>query len=101
MNEQKGSNKAPWWQPGLVLFAKLSGWIIGPVLIGIIVGKWLDKKYNTAPWLFLLSVGIAFFLSMFGIIRDTIKEFKKIEREERNQKSKIKNQKDNVKIKKY
>lgn len=82
--------KAPWWQPSLILFTKLSGWILGPVILGVIVGKWLDKKYNTEPWLFLATVGIAFFLSMFGIVRDSLREMRRIEKEE-NQKSKIKN----------
>jgi len=81
MKKENQNNKAPWWQPTLVLFVKLSGWIIGPVLVAIIVGQWLDRKYHTKPWLFLLAVGVAFILSMIGIIRDTVKEFKKIEKE--------------------
>lgn len=68
----------------MILFTKLSGWIAGPVLIGVFVGKWLDKKYGTEPWLFLLTVGIAFFLSMFGIVRDSLKEMKRIEKEEKD-----------------
>jgi F0F1-type ATP synthase assembly protein I len=81
---QAGGQKpeAPWWQPGLILFTKLSGWIIGPILVGMIIGKWLDQKYHTEPWLFLLSIGIAFFLSMLGIIRDSMREMKRIEKEE-------------------
>jgi len=79
-------NKVPWWQPGILLFAKLSGWIIGPILVAIFIGKYLDEKYNTDPWLFLLSVGIAFGLSTFGIIRDAMKELKRIEKEEKDKK---------------
>lgn len=87
MNELKQNNsKAPWWQPGLLLFAKLSGWIIGPVLLGIILGKWLDRKFHTEPWLFLATVGLAFIISMFGIVRDSMREMKRIEREENNKK---------------
>lgn len=86
MENRNDQSEAPWWQPGLVLFMKLSGWIAGPVIIGIFVGKWLDRKYNSGPWLFLLSVGIAFFLSMFGIIRDAMREMKRIEREENKKK---------------
>jgi len=70
MKIEKDNHKAPWWQPGLVLFFRLSGWIAGPVIVAVFVGKWLDKKYNTGPWLFLLIVGVAFFLSMFGIVHD-------------------------------
>lgn len=82
MNESKQNNsKVPWWQPGLLLFSKLSGWIIGPVILGIILGKWLDRKFHTEPWLFLATVGLAFAISMFGIIRDSVREMKKIEKE--------------------
>jgi F0F1-type ATP synthase assembly protein I len=80
--------KIPWWQPGIVLFTRLSGWIAGPVIIAVFVGKWLDKKYNTAPWLFLLTVGIAFAISMFGIVHDAMKEIKRIEKEDKNKKAK-------------
>lgn len=78
--------KEPWWQPGLVLFAKLSGWIAGPVLIGVFAGRWLDRKYGTDPWLFLLTVGVAFLFSMIGIVRESLKEMRRIEGEEKEKK---------------
>lgn len=81
MAENKEKIGAPWWQPGLTLFFRLSGWISVPVLIGVFIGKKLDAKYNTEPWLFLLSVGIAFVLSIFGIIHDSLAEIKRIEKE--------------------
>ena len=87
MENKSTENKAPWWQPGLVLFARLSGWIAVPVIAAVFVGKWLDKKYNSEPWLFLISVGVAFFFSMFGIIRDSMKEIKKIEQEAKEKKN--------------
>jgi F0F1-type ATP synthase assembly protein I len=73
--------KIPWWQPGMVLFTRLSGWIGVPVIIGVFVGKWLDRKYNSEPWLFLATVGVAFVFSMIGIVRETMQEIKRIEKE--------------------
>jgi hypothetical protein len=90
--------KAPWWQPSLVFFARLSGWIGGPIIIAALIGKWLDHKYQTEPWLFLGSVGVAFFISTFAIVKEAMKEMKRIEDEA--QKSKIKNQNSKSKIKK-
>ncbi|MFA6048042.1 MAG: AtpZ/AtpI family protein [Parcubacteria group bacterium] len=90
--DKKDTKRAPWWQSGLVLFTKLSGWIIGPVLLGVILGKWLDRKYGTEPWLFLVTVGVAFFLSMFGIVRDSLREMKRIEEKEvKNKKQETRN----------
>jgi F0F1-type ATP synthase assembly protein I len=78
----------PWWQPGMLLFFRLSGWIGAPVIIGVFVGKWLDRKYGTDPWLFLVTVGFAFIVSMFGIVRDAMKAMKKIEMEAKDKKNK-------------
>ncbi|MFZ5982352.1 MAG: AtpZ/AtpI family protein [Patescibacteria group bacterium] len=83
MKNDPKNTQAPWWQPGLVLFGRLSGWIGGPVILGVILGKWLDRKYGTEPWLFLLTVGLAFAVSMFGIIRDSLREIRRIEKEEK------------------
>ena len=75
------------------MFAKLSGWIALPVIAGAFLGKWLDKKYGAEPWLFLATVGFAFLLSMIGLVKNTINEYKKIDNQ--NKKSKIKNQNGN------
>jgi F0F1-type ATP synthase assembly protein I len=97
MENKSTENKAPWWQPGLVLFMRLSGWIAGPVIAAVFIGKWLDRKYHSEPWLFLISVGVAFFFSMFGIIHDSMKEIKKIEEQAKREK-KEKENKQNQKL---
>lgn len=76
-----------WWQPGILVFARLSVWIVTPVLLGVLVGKWLDNKFNSEPWIFLFSTGTAFLVSMFGLAKNTIAEYKKIEREEKEKKN--------------
>jgi F0F1-type ATP synthase assembly protein I len=86
MEKEKNKPGVPWWQPSLILFGRLSGWIAGPIIIAVFLGKWLDDKYGTEPWLFLLSVGIAFFLSSFGIVRDAMREMKRIEKEAQKKK---------------
>lgn len=69
----------PSWQPGMQLFLKLSGWIGVPVLIAVVVGRYLDAQYHTDPWLFLSGVGIAFIISTFALIHYGLKEMKRIE----------------------
>jgi len=68
----------------MTIFARFSAWILFPLLIGIPLGQWLDKKYGTEPWLFLISVGISFIISTLGLILIAVKEFQKIEKEENN-----------------
>jgi len=93
MEKKNHNNEAPWWQPSLILFYRLSGWIAGPVIIAVFLGKYLDKKYGTEPWLFLLTVGIAFFISVLGIVKDAMKEMKRIdEKSQRDKKDRDKNQ---------
>jgi len=74
-------NQKSWWQPGLILFFRLSSWISFPIIIALFIGKWLDEKYNTQPWLFLSTMAIAFAFSVGGMIKETTKEIKKIEKE--------------------
>jgi F0F1-type ATP synthase assembly protein I len=68
-----------WWQKPLALFGELSAWVGFPVIISLFLGRWLDQKYQTKPWLFLLTVSLAFIFSMYGIVRATMKSIKEIE----------------------
>lgn len=79
--DKNSDTNSPWWQPHLVLFFELSGWIAIPVLIGVYAGRWLDGRYDTEPWLFLISVGVAFIISMVGIVTKTVKLMDKITKE--------------------
>ena len=74
--------------PVLRVLVNITAWIAGPVIIGIYIGKWLDQKFNTEPWLFLTSVGICFLVSMFGLVTNALKEFKKIDEEYQKEKDK-------------
>jgi F0F1-type ATP synthase assembly protein I len=84
--QQKKDVQAAWWQPAIMLSLRLSVWIAGPVLVGVFVGKLLDKKYGTEPWLFLTAVGVAFLISMAGLVMNTMKEYKKIDQESKKAK---------------
>ena len=77
-----------WWQPALIIFARLSAWIVAPVLFALWAGKKLDDRYDTAPWFFLLTLGAAFFISMAGITVNALKEISRIEDEAKKRKEK-------------
>ncbi len=86
-SSSKKDSDTLWWQPSVVLFMKLSGWIGGPVIIALFVGKWLDEKYNTEPWLFLITVGLAFTASSIGIAKEAGKAMKKMSQIDKQDKS--------------
>jgi F0F1-type ATP synthase assembly protein I len=67
------------WSLALRIMARISGWIAFPVLIGVFLGRWLDKTFDTEPFLFLTTVAICFVISMYGLVINALKEFKKIE----------------------
>lgn len=67
----------------MVMFARLSGWIGGPIIVAVFLGRWLDEKYDSAPWLFLLSTAIAFTISSIGIVKEAKSMMNKIVEDER------------------
>ena len=78
-NKKQEKNNKLWWQPAVMMFFRFSSWIFAPVLIAVFVGKWLDKKYDTEPIIFLAIVGFAFLISIFGLVKTVKEEYKKIE----------------------
>jgi hypothetical protein len=67
-----------WWQEPVSIFSRLSGWILLPLIIGTIFGRWLDRHYKSDPKWFLIVIGLAFVISMLGLVIQAKKEFKKI-----------------------
>lgn len=80
-------NKTSWWQPSLLIFGRISIWIAGPLIIALFLGKWLDKHFNTKPWIFLGVTGIAFIISLTAIVRIIRAYIAKMERENKNKKN--------------
>jgi hypothetical protein len=66
------------WQPALEIFSQVSGWIAGPVILALVLGKYLDGRYGTKPWIFLGLTGIAFLVSTYGIVKVVSKYMKNI-----------------------
>lgn len=65
----------------LRVLANITAWIAGPVIIGIFLGKWLDNHFHTEPLLLLVTIGFCFIVSMYGLVQNALKEFKKIEKD--------------------
>ena len=62
----------------MIVFARVSIWIAGPIILAVIIGKKLDVKFDSAPKLFLISVGIAFIISIVGMFLEVKKSTKLI-----------------------
>lgn len=72
-------NDKPYWRDSLIVFARMSGWICGPIVIALFLGKWLDTHFGTAPFIFVGSTTVAFLASSLGIVREAKRYMKKIE----------------------
>jgi len=75
------------WGLALRVMANISGWIAFPVIIGLYLGKWLDWKLGTAPWLFFITIGLSFLISIYGLTISALKEFKRIDKEYQDKKN--------------
>ena len=80
-DRDKKEVKTAWWQPAINMFVQITGWIAAPIIIALFLGRWLDEKYNTQPWLFLGTMLLAFIITSVGIARVSISYIKKIEQE--------------------
>lgn len=94
-DELKNNNqeKKQWWQPGMEIFAQVTGWIAGPIIISLFLGKYFDTKFNTKPWIFLGLTALAFFITCYGIVKMTTEYIKKIEKEVKEKKDNADNRK--------
>lgn len=80
------NSKVPWWQPAVSLFAEISGWILLPAIVAFLVGHWLDKKYNGGQWMYFGCVGVAFLISMIGVVRGSIRAMKTMDKLSKSEK---------------
>ncbi len=79
-SEQKKGSNSILTDMGLVLFFKLNIWIIAPVLGSILLGKWLDGKMETGSKFTMILIGVAFVFSMIGLIVESKKAAKEIDK---------------------
>lgn len=89
-NKDNKDNK-DWWKPAIKLFSVLTGWIVVPVIIALFLGKYLDKRYGTEPWIFVALIIIAFLTSMLKIAMTAKQYMKDLAKEEEDTKNNLKN----------
>ena len=75
--ETKSMKKSAWVIVWRFIF-NISAWIAIPIIIALYLGNWLDQKFGTSPWLLLGTIGVSFFISMYGLAITATKEFKRI-----------------------
>ena len=74
------NNKKSYWADSLIVFIRMSGWIAGPIIVGLFLGKWLDSKFGTAPLIFIATITLSFLCSIFGIVKEARQYMNAIEK---------------------
>lgn len=75
------------WQPYLGLFVNLTGWLAGPIIIGLLIGRFLDGRYGIKPWGTLSCIGVAFVISNIGIVKEARRMMRQLEQTTDDQKN--------------
>lgn len=70
------------WREALIVFGRMSGWVATPILVAVFLGRYLDKKYLSGDKYFFIMIAAGFFISIFGIYRESKKYQRSIDREE-------------------
>ena len=74
------------WTQAVRIFSEISTWVIVPIVVALVLGKYLDSRYETEPWIFLSLTGFSFVVSIGGIAKILAKYIKEIEKENQNKK---------------
>ena len=68
--------KQRWWVRPLIIFIRLSAWIIFPLILALSLGKYLDGKFHTSPYILFMTISVSFLFSMFYLFREARREIK-------------------------
>jgi F0F1-type ATP synthase assembly protein I len=76
---EDNTKKISKWMIGIALFTKVSAWIVGPIIVALFLGKYLDTKYSTEPWIFITLFVVSFIISMTMITKISLNYIKKVD----------------------
>ena len=80
---ENNEKKVPMWNSEYIkVFTNISSWIIGPVLVSLFVGKYLDSKFGTEPWILGVSLAVSFTVSMIAIVKIASKYSKEVDKKD-------------------
>lgn len=76
------------WASALEIFSSISGWIVGPIIVALGAGKYLDTYFNTKPIIFIIFAAFGFLITCVGIVRVTKNYIKKLKSIDKNSEEK-------------
>ena len=62
----------PYWGEAIVAGARVTTWLVGPLVISYLVGNWLERQFETGADLLLVSLGLGFLITIIGLVFETL-----------------------------
>ncbi|PIV46868.1 hypothetical protein COS21_03065 [bacterium (Candidatus Gribaldobacteria) CG02_land_8_20_14_3_00_41_15] len=73
MTDYFGEGENNWQMVGLKVFFKIWGWLIGPLVLFLFLGKFLEKYFvEWGSWPFVICMGLGFAVTIMGIFREIL-----------------------------
>ncbi len=60
------------------IFGIISSWIVVPIVGALLLGSWLDEKYNHENFFTLTFILIAFIITCIGVVKEALKAVKNL-----------------------
>jgi len=64
-----------WWKPVMIFYAKTTSWIIFPMILALLAGRYVSRSVGSQV-LFFIFIMAGFLVTCLGIYRE-IKDYKK------------------------
>lgn len=79
--KQLNNKREDWWRPAMFFYAKVTSWIILPILVAVFLSKYVDRNNQI---LFFVLIIIGFGITCFGIYKEIKIYQKNINKEDGN-----------------
>ena len=79
MDDDK-AKKEIWWRPAIKVFITTTAWIAVPIILALVTGQYLDKKYQTGKSFFFGLIITAFIVTILGILKILLKYLKETQK---------------------
>ena len=81
-NKEKIKEDKYWWKPVMMFYAKTTSWIIFPLVLALLAGKYVTKSFGSQS-LFFIFLMAGFLITCWGIYREIRKYKKDLEAEDK------------------
>jgi F0F1-type ATP synthase assembly protein I len=79
LEKKSKKNNSDYNKTNLQIFGIISSWIVAPIVGALLLGSWLDEKYNHENFFTLTFIAVAFIITCVGIVKEALKAIKSLE----------------------